>query len=121
MRYLVTVRTSFDAGHHLPDSAVCDKPGHGHHWTVEIEADGELGPRKRPFEERLLLLADLRDFVKELDGRDLNRLLPASTATPENIAIQFLERLRFKWPRITRVTVSQDEATSVSILNEAVP
>lgn len=80
-----------------------------------------MGPRKRPYEERLLLLADLRSITAELNHRDLNVMLPASVPTPENVGIQIMERLRFKWPRITRITVAQDVYTSVSILNEAPP
>ena len=120
MRYTVSATTTFDAGHQLPGTEECSKP-HGHRWTATVEMDGEMSPRRRPHEERLLLLADLRKLADELDGRDLNQMLPAAQPTLENIAIQLMERLRFQWTRITRVTISQDVHTSVSIENEAVP
>lgn len=120
MRYLVSATAHFDSSHRLAGDGPCSKL-HGHRWRVEAEIAGEMGPRRIPDDERLGLLIDLGVLSDEFHGRDLNEMLPAAPPTAENIAIQFMERLRFRWPRITRVTVAQDEATSVSIENEAVP
>lgn len=119
MRYSVTVLAYFDSSHRLPDPP-CNRL-HGHRWLVEVEVGGDMGPRKIPNVERQALLAELHKLVSELDGRDLNEMLPVVPPTPENLAIQFMERLRLNWPRIARVTVAQDESTRTTITNEDSP
>jgi len=124
VQYIVRARASFDAAHQLADEKIygsrCARI-HGHHWTVEVAVRGTMGPRKVPNVERRFLQEQLAVVCREYDGRDLNRMMPVSPPSPENVALQMMERLQFSFVGLWSVTVWEDNATSVTVEKEQVP
>jgi 6-pyruvoyl-tetrahydropterin synthase len=95
MLYARNFKSQFDAGHLTLGVPGHDRP-HGHTFEVEVGIEGPLlaeeggisrVARSDGIQERL------NDICFELDGRDLDAMMPGSFPVPEVIAAWFLERL----------------------------
>lgn len=60
---------------------------------------------RRQVTDTVPLQAAIRDICVELDGRQLNDMIPGVVPTADGIASWFMERLLLSFPRVTRVTV----------------
>ena len=116
MPYVLRVRESFEAAHHLTSYKGSVEPSHGHSWTVEaaIEA-AEL-------DEEGLDFVEVRDALRELAGRfdhrDINTVPPFDTTSPttERLAAWFFDRLTERLPEagFSEVTVWEGPACSAT-------
>jgi 6-pyruvoyltetrahydropterin/6-carboxytetrahydropterin synthase len=118
MPYVLRVRKSFEAAHHLTSYKGRPEPSHGHSWLVEAvlrapELDGEgLG-----FD-----FVEVRDALGELTGRfdhrDINTVPPFDRTSPttERLAKWFFEELTARLPdaRFAEVTVWEGPSCSAT-------
>lgn len=95
MPYVLRVRETFEAAHHLTSYKGRPEPSHGHSWRVEavIEAT-ELDDEGMGFD-----FVEVRDALRELAGRfdhkDINTVEPFDRLSPttERLASWFFEQL----------------------------
>lgn len=108
MRHTTTVTVPFEAGHQLDDLDGC-KWNHGHRWTISVTVQGTLDAKKVYVVDHYVLLGAVREIVMELQGRNLDDMLPGVRTTPEGIAIYFHERLALNIPRIVAIEVGMGD------------
>lgn len=107
--YLLRVRASFEAAHHLTFYKGAPEAVHGHSWQVEaaLTAAG-LDTEGMAFDFVEVKRA-LEDLADELDHRDLNTVPPFDTTSPttERIAAWFFAGLERRLPGapLSEVTV----------------
>jgi 6-pyruvoyl-tetrahydropterin synthase len=101
----------FNAGHLIKELLACTRQ-HGHFYDVEATVSGELDPVKGWPRGTEHLPTDLWEIVKELEGRQLNDMMPGVTTTPVGIAAYFMERLAINYPRLTSVEVRCSDHTA---------
>jgi len=111
VRHSLTVSKSFDAGHQVVDDAICSWGGHGHRWTVSVTVTGGLDPKTIMVVDHAELVGALDSIILELQGHNLNDMLPGVVTTPEGIGLYFRERLILDWPTISQIRVE----TSIGI------
>jgi 6-pyruvoyl-tetrahydropterin synthase len=101
--YALTYSGAFDASHVEAAVPGCSRM-HGHTYRVMATVEGRLEPDEYNV-PRVARYAEVElvDLCMELDGRDLNQMLPGVSTTPEGIAAWFLERL----PAATEIEVTQ--------------
>lgn len=100
-------KIEFAAAHCLPGSGTHCERMHGHNYIVEAFVTGEpdSAGMVKPFEE---IKCDLQELVHDqYDHRTINDVPPFDELSPttENLALVFLEQLRERDPRYTRVRV----------------
>ena len=109
--YAYTARASFDSSHRVPGYPGCDYP-HGHTWNVAVTVTGALEPDENDIRRVNLsedIVYDLTLVIDEIDGRDLDAMLPGISTIPEGVAAWILERLpvadqvevEMGWRRVT--------------------
>lgn len=118
MPYLLRVRETFEAAHHLTSYRGTPEPVHGHTWTVEalLEAP-ELDDEGMGFD-----FVEVRGALRELAGRfdhgDVNAVPPFDRTSPttERIARWFFEQLAGRLPSagLAEVTVWEGPACSAT-------
>lgn len=117
MQYSATVETHFEAGHWIEGHRLCGRPGHGHHYRVQVTALGHMQRDGTPVD-----MFSLREAVQELsdecDGRYLNDMLPGVIPSPHGIGRWFMERLMGQWPRVQEVTVWERPCCSGTVRRE---
>ena len=116
MQYTATVEASFDAGHLLPEHPQCGRL-HGHHYRVLATAEG-LMKRTGPPVDITELHTALTGVSGELDGRNLNEMLPGVVTTPHGIARYIMERLMGSWPSLQAITVWERPCCSATVTRE---
>ena len=100
-------KVDFSAAHFLPGSGTHCEVVHGHNYLVEAFVAGDPDARGmiKPFEE---IKRDLKELVHDrYDHQTLNSVPPFDDLSPttENLAIVFLEGLRVRDGRYTKVRV----------------
>ncbi len=107
----MAARSSFDAGHTIPELEACARPGHGHHYDVEVAVVGDLDPKTgwpRGAED-LPIHLDL--VCGELRGEDLTAMIPGVATSALGIAAYIQERLLLRFPRLLSVGVECSDGT----------
>lgn len=106
--YTMGVQKRFAASHQLKDHPFCGKL-HGHTYKVKVVVQGDPDPDTFNF------VADygefdkrVNDLLRELDGRDLNAMMPGTIPSAQGIANWFWERLTLHY-RLDEVLVWQDQ------------
>ena len=118
MPYLLRVRESFEAAHHLTSYRGAAEPVHGHTWTVEalLEAE-ELDAEGIGFDFVEARRA-LRELAGRLDHRDVNAVPPFDRESPttERLAAWFYRELARALPvaALGEVTVWEGPACSAT-------
>lgn len=108
MAVTLTVYGHFEAGH-LLSHRPCDKPGHGHTWKVAASLTADVDRETGEPRGAESLAEDLRSVLFEIDGRNLNEMLPGVQPTANGVAAWILERISGLHPQITSVEVWQGE------------
>lgn len=111
MNSTVTYRRSF-AAIHTADYPWCPSRTHGHRWIVGIVVGQGVDPKTGR------IRVDIDRFigtVDELEGEDINFLIPAIHPTPENLAAYLAERLRPYIAGLQSVTVDMDAFVSATV------
>jgi 6-pyruvoyltetrahydropterin/6-carboxytetrahydropterin synthase len=101
--FVLKIRESFDAAHHLEGyDGKCARV-HGHRWVVEVEVAGErtdsIGMVHDFGEVRRILRSILPDHL------DVNEVYPDMNPTAENLARVFYEQMKARVPRTAAVSV----------------
>lgn len=118
MPYLLRVRDTFEAAHHLTSYRGAPEPVHGHTWTVEAQLEAaELDDEGMGFD-----FVEVRDALRELasrfDHRHVNTVPPFDRTSPttERIARWFFEELSGRLPGagLAEVTVWEGPACSAT-------
>lgn len=116
MEFKFTAEKSFDASH-TEENCPLGPRLHGHRWRVSASHTarfdlnkGRLSPSTLPY--------DLIQLLGEVNGRDLNEMLPGTHTMPENIAAWVMERLSLQHRTLYKVKVWQDEFVYVSVTRE---
>lgn len=118
MPYVLRVRETFEAAHHLTSYRGRPEPSHGHSWQVEavVEAAG-LDDEGMGFD-----FVEVRDALRELAGRfdhrDINTVEPFDRLSPttERLATWFFDELagRLRGAELAEVTVWEGPACSAT-------
>ncbi|MGD2115781.1 MAG: 6-carboxytetrahydropterin synthase [Acidobacteriota bacterium] len=118
MPYVLRVRESFEAAHHLTSYKGRPEPSHGHSWRVEAAVEAaELDDEGLGFD-----FLEVRDALRELTGRfdhrDVNTVPPFDRVSPttERLAAWFFDELTARLPgaRLTEVTVWEGPSCSAT-------
>lgn len=112
--YQIVKQFAFEAAHslpHLPEGHKC-RNGHGHGYRVELVLESETLDA-RGFVVDYGDLAPFGDMLRDrFDHRDLNDLLPRTTA--EDLTRYFFDWAKALWPQLVEVRVSETARTWVS-------
>jgi len=87
----VTKRIRICAAHHIPNHrGKCARP-HGHNYTIDVTATGEINPETG----MVIDFYDMKEHLKFViespcDHQDLNLVYPDLITTAENLAIRWL-------------------------------
>lgn len=101
----------WDAGHSIPGLARCAREGHGHFYTAKVDVTGDLNPATGwPFGSDTLQDV-LERIAAELNGRNLDDMLPGVVSSATGLAIYILERTSAPVPAVVGVTVSCSDGT----------
>src|SRR5271166_5241409 len=109
--YTIRKQFSFSAAHQLTGLAA-DHPCmrlHGHNYLVEVVLTGRLNPNcfVRDYRE----LDELKRFIdEEIDHKNLNDIFEFQT-TAENLAHNFYNWCKIRWPETSCVRVSETPKT----------
>lgn len=118
MPYLLRVRETFEAAHHLTSYRGSPEPAHGHTWQVEAVLEAaELDDEGIGFDFVEARRA-LRELAGRLDHRDVNTVRPFDRLSPttERLAAWFHDELARILPeaRLAEVTVWEGPAASAT-------
>ena len=91
----LTVKSEFEAAHHIEGYSGKCKRLHGHNWTVEAVVEGKELNEIGILIDFKILKAELNKILEELDHRYLNELknFAKKNPTAENIAKNIFEQL----------------------------
>lgn len=105
----ITKAATFDAAHNLP-AGPADSPYtrlHGHSFRVEATVRGEAVPPVGWVADLGDLDRALRAVAQELDHCLLNEKPGLQSPTLEHLCLYFAERLKPRFPGLSKVTVSR--------------
>ena len=105
----ITKAATFDAAHHLPQGPI-DSPYrrlHGHSFQVEATVRGAMQGPVGWVEDLAELDAELRAAAGELDHGLLNEKPGLESPTLERLCLWFADRLKPRFPGLSRVVVSR--------------
>ena len=111
----MSASATFEAGHTISASAHCARPGHGHHYEAKVVVSGDLDPETGWPRGTVNLCLDLDELTAELDGENLNELLPGVVTSPLGIATYIQEQLLMNYPGISAVIVTCSDGTEGTI------
>ncbi|HET9613271.1 MAG TPA: 6-carboxytetrahydropterin synthase [Candidatus Limnocylindrales bacterium] len=111
MEITASTTAKFDSGHVVKSILACTRQ-HGHFYEVTATVTGELDPELGWPRGTENLPRDVWDFAKELQGRNLNEMLPGVVTTPVGIALSFMERLALTYRTLSAVEVRCSDGTS---------
>jgi 6-pyruvoyltetrahydropterin/6-carboxytetrahydropterin synthase len=108
-RFEITKAASFEAAHYLEQGPADHRYRrlHGHSFQVEATIAGEALDEDSWVADLDQLHAALRTLAEELDHGLLNERPGLETPTLERLCLYFAERLRPKFPGLSRVAVSR--------------
>jgi 6-pyruvoyl-tetrahydropterin synthase len=109
MIYAQSVELSFDAGHCVLQDEACSTP-HGHHWVCVVTISTGGSPAEQVAVTELRKRLD--EIGRQLNRRDLNRMLPGTITNTTGVANWLWNELALHVPLI-EVRVSADGASSV--------
>lgn len=124
VRYVLRIRASFEAEHHLVSYKGVPETPHGHSWQVEVCLVAEALDREGMAFDFVEVRQQLESLVRPFDRGDLNRLPPFDAVSPtaEHLAAWLLGELRARLPHagIDAVTVWEgpDCSATCQILEE---
>lgn len=105
----ITKVATFDAAHYLPDGP-SESPYtrlHGHSFQVEATVAGAPQPPVGWVADLAELDGALRAVALELDHGLLNEKPGLDSPTLENLCLYFAERLKTRFPGLSRIKVSR--------------
>ena len=106
----ITKAAAFDAAHRLPDGGPQGSPNtrlHGHSFRVEATLRGAAKPPVGWVDDLGELDAALKAIARELDHGLLNDLPGLESPTLEALCVYFAERLKPRFPGLSRIAVSR--------------
>lgn len=104
MHYSVRISGEFDSAHSLVNDPDHGRV-HGHGYRVEVQADLRFEAQRRQVTDTKPLQEAVASLCRELDGRNLNEMLPGVVSTPDGVASYFMERLLLSFPLVKQVTI----------------
>jgi 6-pyruvoyltetrahydropterin/6-carboxytetrahydropterin synthase len=119
----ITKAATFDAAHRLPDGP-SDSPYtrlHGHSFRVEATVRGAARPPVGWVDDLGALDRALRDVAGELDHRLLNELPGLESPTLEALCLYFAEKLKARFPGLSRIVVSRPTIGESCAMEVAAP
>ena len=116
----ITKTATFDAAHYIEQGADDHRYRrlHGHSFQVEASIRGAMSPQGW-VEDLEVLDAALKAVAGELDHGLLNDRPGLETPTLERICLYFVERLKARFPNLSRVVVSRPTIGERCALNLA--
>jgi len=110
----LTVEFVFSAAHHLDEADTRCRTMHGHDYRLLVTVDG-------PVREADGMVMDFHEIdriveqhvVQELEGRELNEILPTPTA--ERMAEWIRDRLKPLLPGLSRLTIYETPRYRVTL------
>ncbi|MCL4838241.1 MAG: 6-pyruvoyl tetrahydropterin synthase family protein [Thermoanaerobaculia bacterium] len=119
-RFVLRVRSRFEAAHHLTSYRGRAETPHGHSWAVEAELRTAGLDAEGMAYDFVAVKRALDDLVRPLDHADLNRIPPFDRVSPttEHLAAWLLEALRARLPGapVAAVTVWEGPDCAASCL-----
>jgi 6-pyruvoyltetrahydropterin/6-carboxytetrahydropterin synthase len=105
----ITKAASFDAAHYMPGPGAAShhRRMHGHSFKVEASVRGPAGADTGWVEDLGELDAALSAIAAELDHGLLNERPGLEIPTLEHLCLHFAERLKPRFPGLSRVVVSR--------------
>ena len=104
----ITKAAQFDAAHSLPHGPRgAYRRLHGHSFQVEASVKGPLDPEQGWVADLGALDEALKALAAELDHGHLNDRPGLETPTLERLCLHFAERLKLRFPGLSRVVVSR--------------
>lgn len=116
MQFSVSVNDSFEAAHAV-SIPPCDQ-AHGHTWRVTVTVMQETLTKTGQVPGSDGLREALRELVDLYRWRNLNDKMPAVETTAGGVAVNIMERLSLRFPRIASVTVKMGEIEEVTVWRE---
>jgi len=117
MEFSVTITDSFEASHVLDGDARCGSL-HGHTWRVSVRLMQLSLGRDGRVPGAALMSDALREILDPFRDRHLNDKLPGGLPTPETIAVNTMEMMSLRFPRIASVMVKMGESEEVTVWRE---
>lgn len=104
----ITKQAGFDAAHYLPDGprGIYQRM-HGHSFQVEATVRGPMQEPVGWVEDLGALDEALKGLAHELDHGLLNEKPGLESPTLERLCLYFAERLRPRFPALSRIVVSR--------------
>lgn len=117
----ITKVATFDAAHYLPDGPAQSPYTrlHGHSFQVEATVAGAPQPPVGWVADLAELDQALRAVALELDHGLLNEKPGLASPTLENLCLYFAERLKARFPGLSRIRVSRPTIGESCALNLA--
>lgn len=116
--YLLRVRESFEAAHHLTSYRGAPEPVHGHSWTVEAVLEAPELDDEGMGVDFIVVRDALRGLAGRFDHQHVNEISPFDRVSPttERIARWFFEQLAERLPEagLSEVTVWEGPACSAT-------
>jgi 6-pyruvoyltetrahydropterin/6-carboxytetrahydropterin synthase len=104
----ITKSAAFDAAHSLPDGPRSEyRRLHGHSFQVEATVRGPITGPVGWVEDLGRLDEALKSVADELDHGHLNEVRGLENPTLERLCMHFAERLRARFPGLSRIAVSR--------------
>jgi 6-pyruvoyltetrahydropterin/6-carboxytetrahydropterin synthase len=117
----ISKAASFDAAHYLEEGPADSRYRrlHGHSFRVEATLRGEADATSGWVTDLAALDTALREVAGELDHGLLNDKPGLETPTLERLCLYFAERLRPRFPSLTRLAVSRPTLSETCVLDLA--
>lgn len=113
MKHSYTLARRISAGHSLVGHPRC-KSDHGHEWLVQVSVTGEPNPACWMIPGDAAVISEkTHALLDELDGRNLNTMIPAGTASTHGLALYLWERLAMHIHGLSAIEVSIEGERSV--------
>lgn len=114
-----SVERTFDAGHdRIEHLNPCRHESHGHRWRIRVTVRGFFEPGRGQSYRIDELDTALGTVVAELADKNLSKMMPGSSPTPEGVGLWILERLVGEHPKIVEVEIWLDPQHKYSLKRE---
>lgn len=109
-------RIEISAAHHISNHPGKCRNHHGHNYVIEVAVRGDVSDQTGMVKDFYEVKEDLKAVIDEpCDHKDLNKVYPNMLTTAENLASEWLRRLRERDPRYSCVRVYETSTSFVEV------